>query len=93
MGWFPYVALDMEVPQESLRARYAVFRAASGTPASDADLERGQVILEVNRKPVASVRQFQQLTGTLKTGDVLAVFVYLPGDEQRALRTLRIDAP
>ena len=61
--------------------------------ASDADLERGQVILEVNRKPVASVRQFQQLTGTLKTGDVLAVFVYLPGDEQRALRTLRIDAP
>ncbi len=61
--------------------------------ASDADLERGQVILEVNRKPVASVRQFQQLTGAVKTGDVLAVFVYLPGDEQRALRTLRIDAP
>ena len=38
VGWFPYVALDMEVPQESLRARYAVFRAANGTPASDADL-------------------------------------------------------
>ncbi|MFC3685483.1 type II secretion system protein [Hydrogenophaga luteola] len=38
VGWFPYVALDMEVPQESLRARYAVFRAASATLASDADL-------------------------------------------------------
>ncbi len=62
-------------------------------PAADADLERGQVILEVNRKPVASARQFQQLTGSVKTGDVLAVFVYLPGDEQRALRTLRVDAP
>jgi serine protease Do len=61
--------------------------------ASDAALERGQVILEVNRNPVGSARQFQQMTGALQPGDVLAVFLYLPGDEQRALRTLRIDAP
>ena len=62
-------------------------------PAFDADLERGQVILEVNRRPVASARQFQQLTGALRPGDVLALFLYLPDEEQRALRTLRIDTP
>ena len=62
-------------------------------PAFDADLERGHVILEVNRRPVASARQFQQLTGTLRPGDVLALFLYLPDEDQRALRTLRIDTP
>lgn len=38
VGWFPYVAMDMEVPQEALRARYAVSRAANATVAQDADL-------------------------------------------------------
>lgn len=38
VGWFPYVALDMEVPQEALRARYAVFRATNATATQDADL-------------------------------------------------------
>jgi serine protease Do len=62
-------------------------------PAFDAALERGQVILEVNRRPIASVRQFRQLTGTLRPGDVLALLLYLPDEDQRSLRTVRIDAP
>jgi serine protease Do len=62
-------------------------------PAFDADLERGQVILEVNRRPVGSVREFQQLTGAVRPGDVLALYLYLPDEDQRALRTVRIDQP
>lgn len=34
VGWFPYVSLGLEVPVDSLRARYAVFRLS----ANDADL-------------------------------------------------------
>jgi serine protease Do len=62
-------------------------------PAFDADLERGQVVLEVNRRAVGSVQEFQQLTGAARAGDVLALYLYLPDQEQRALRTVRIDAP
>jgi serine protease Do len=62
-------------------------------PAFDADLERGQVILEVNRRPVRSVHDFLQLTGAVRPGDVLALYLYLPDEDQRALRTIRIDKP
>jgi serine protease Do len=62
-------------------------------PALDADLERGQVILEVNRRPVASAREFQLLTAAVRPGDVLALYLYLPDGDERALRTIRIDQP
>jgi hypothetical protein len=42
---------------------------------------------------VGSVQEFQQLTGAARAGDVLALYLYLPDQEQRALRTVRIDAP
>ena len=59
--------------------------------AFDADLERGQVILEVNRRPVASVGEFRRLVAGAHAGDVLTLYLYLPDAEQRALRTIRVD--
>ncbi len=59
--------------------------------AFDADLERGQVILEVNRRPVASVGDFRRLVSSAHAGDVLTLYLYLPDAEQRALRTVRVD--
>lgn len=38
VGWFPYVSLGLAVPQDGLKARYAVFRAASSVLTKDADL-------------------------------------------------------
>jgi serine protease Do len=63
------------------------------SPGFDAELERGQVILEVNRTPVGSAREFERLVAGARPGDVLAVYVYLPDQEQRALRTLRVERP
>jgi S1-C subfamily serine protease len=62
-------------------------------PASDANLERGQIILEVNRRPVGSSDDFRRLLAAARAGEVLALFVYLPDEDQRALRTVRVDAP
>jgi S1-C subfamily serine protease len=61
--------------------------------AFDADLERGQVILEVNRKPVASAVDFRRLVGSAHAGDVLTLYVYLPDapEPRRELRTIRVD--
>ncbi len=63
------------------------------SPGFDADLERGQVILEVNRRPVESARDFERVVAGARPGDVLAVYLYLPDREQRALRTLRVEQP
>lgn len=38
VGWFPYVGLGLAVPQDGLKARYAVFRAEHSNLAQDADL-------------------------------------------------------
>jgi serine protease Do len=63
------------------------------SPAFDAEIERGFVLLEVNRRPVLTVADYRHLTGSLHLGDVLAFYLYVPSDEQRTLRTVRIDAP
>jgi serine protease Do len=63
------------------------------SPASDASLSRGQLILEVNRRPVASATEFRRLVAGAHAGDVLTFYLYLPDQAQRALRTVRVDRP
>ena len=63
------------------------------SPAFDAELERGQVVLEVNREPIESAAEFRRVVAGSRAGDPLTLYLYLPGLEQRALRTLRMDLP
>jgi serine protease Do len=62
-------------------------------PGFDANLERGQVILEVNRRPIASANDFRHLVAGAHAGDILTLYLYLPDASQRALRTVRVDRP
>lgn len=62
------------------------------SPAYDGGIDRGSVVLEINRRPVASVADYRRLTTDLRPGDVLAFYLYIPG-EQRLLRTVRVDGP
>jgi serine protease Do len=62
------------------------------SPAYDSDIERGFVILEVNRKPVGSVADYERLTAAVKPGSVLMFFLHMPGG-QHALRTVRVESP
>jgi serine protease Do len=58
--------------------------------AFDADVERGWVLLEINRQPVRSVADYRRLTSGLRSGDVVALYVFKP-DVGRALHTVRVD--
>jgi serine protease Do len=89
--------LDREV-----RHRFQVPSAVSGvlvtrvepmSPAFDAEIARGAILLEINRRPVSSVGEYERLTASARAGDVLAFYLYLPESGQRSLRTVRIDAP
>jgi serine protease Do len=68
-----------------------VSRVEPMSPAFDADIERGHVVLEVNRRPVRTIDEFRRLTSGVRPGDVLAIYTYVPEIQQRQLRTVRID--
>ena len=60
--------------------------------AADAALERGTVILEINREPIESVADYRRIVDAAQPGDVFALYLYIPTAGQRALRTVRFDA-
>jgi serine protease Do len=60
--------------------------------AYDAGMERGDVILEVNRHPVRTLADYQRLVGGLTPGRVVALYCFVPELGQRALRAVRVEA-
>lgn len=60
-------------------------------PASDADVQRGTVLMEINRKPILSLADYTRLAAAIRPGDVVTVYVYAPDVAQRQLKTIRID--
>jgi serine protease Do len=50
-----------------------VTRVEEGTPAAEAGIQRGDVIVEVNRRPVKTLADFERATRDLKKGERLAV--------------------
>jgi S1-C subfamily serine protease len=68
-----------------------VQRVEPMSAAQDAGIERGQVILEVNRQHVNSVAGLRRVLEQARPTDALAVFVYIPDIEQTNIRTVRID--
>jgi serine protease Do len=67
-----------------------VSRVDPMSPAADAEIQRGHVLLEINRQPIRSVEDYRRLTAAAHSGDVLTLYVYKPGSG-RALYTVKID--
>jgi serine protease Do len=68
-----------------------ISRVEPMSPAFDAEVERGHVLLEINRHPVRSVDDYRRLTGNVKAGDILTLYVYKPENDTRALLTVKIE--
>ncbi|HEU5257071.1 MAG TPA: trypsin-like peptidase domain-containing protein [Vicinamibacterales bacterium] len=68
-----------------------ISRVEPMSPAFDAEVERGHVLLEINRHPVRSVDDYRRLTATAKAGDILTLYVYKPENDTRALLTVKIE--
>jgi serine protease Do len=58
----------------------------------DGGIERGSIILEINRQPVNSVAGFRRIVGSARPGEVLAFYLYEPELDQRAIRTVRTES-
>jgi serine protease Do len=59
--------------------------------AVDAEVQRGTVLLEINRRPVQSTSDYTRLASAIHPGDVLTLYVYVPDIGQRQLKIVRID--
>ena len=57
----------------------------------DADVQRGSVLLEINRQPVDSVGEFRRMARAARPGDILTLYVYAPEVDQRQLKTIRVE--
>jgi serine protease Do len=61
--------------------------------AYEAGLQRDHVVMEINRRPISSADVYNRLARAAHPGDVLAVYVYMPATDQRAIRAIRVDVP
>jgi serine protease Do len=59
--------------------------------AFSASVRRGFVIIEINRKPIRSVADYQRIVSAAKPGDVLAFYYYDPTLMQRALVAVTVE--
>ncbi len=69
-----------------------VTRVEPLSSAYDAGIQRDHIVMEVNRRPIDSADAYNRLARAANPGDVLAVYVYMPGTEQRSIRAVRVDA-
>ncbi len=68
-----------------------VWRVEPASVGQVARVRRNMVILEINRRRVTSVDDYNRIIARAQPGDVLALYVYDPFAEQRAILTLTIE--
>lgn len=59
--------------------------------AFDAEVQRGTILLEINRKPIVTVTDYRQATASVRPGDIVTLYLYTPEIRQRQLKTVRLD--
>lgn len=79
--------LDLPKPTRGV----LIMRVEPLSAASDAGVERGTVLLEINRQQVDSADAFRRLAREARPGDVLTLFVYSPELDQRQLKSVRVE--
>jgi len=57
----------------------------------DGGIERGTVLLEINRQRVDSVAEYRRLARAAHPGDILTLYIYSPDLDQRQLKTVRVE--
>jgi serine protease Do len=89
----------IEIDQRNAH-RFAIPRGMTGllvqrvepmSAAHEAGVDRGQIILEVNRQPVDSVASLRRILESVRPGDAMAFFMYVPDIDQKNIRTVRMD--
>jgi serine protease Do len=68
-----------------------ITRVEAMSSSFDGGIERGTVLLEINRQRVESVAEYRRIARTARPGDVLTLYVYAPDLDQRQLKPIRVE--
>jgi serine protease Do len=69
----------------------AIARVEPMSSAFDSGLERGTVLLEINRQPVTSVADVRRIVRAAAIGEVLTLYIFVPDLDERQLKTVRVE--
>jgi serine protease Do len=68
-----------------------ITRVEAMSSSFDGGIERGTVLLEINRERVESIADYRRIARAARTGDILTLYVYAPDLDQRQLKTIRVE--
>ena len=68
-----------------------ITRVEAMSSSFDGGIERGTVLLEINRQQVESAADYRRIARAARAGDILALYVYAPDLDQRQLKTIRVE--
>ena len=78
----------LEIPQD---VQGVIVSRVDPTGVAYQTLRRGFVIMEINRRPVRSVAEYQRVVSAARPGDILAFYYYDPTLGQRFLVTVTVE--
>ena len=79
----------LDIPHE---IRGVLITRVEGLSASfDGGIERGTILLEINRQRIESAAEYRRIARAARPGDVLTLYIYAPDLEQRQLKTVRVE--
>jgi serine protease Do len=79
----------LELPRETHGV--LITRVEPMSSSFDSGIDRGTVLLEINRQRVTSVAEYRRIARAVRPGDILTLYLYSPDLEQRQLKTVRVD--
>jgi serine protease Do len=79
----------LELPREMRGV--LITRVEAMSSSFDGGIERGTVLLEINRQRVESAADYRRIARAARAGDILTLYVYAPDLDQRQLKTIRVE--
>ena len=68
-----------------------ITRVEAMSSSFDGGIERGTVLLEINRQRIDSVAEYRRVARGASQGDILTLYIYAPDLDQRQLKTIRVE--
>src|SRR3989441_1820212 len=83
------IAARLDVPRQTKGV--LITRVEPLSSSFDAGIERGTVLLEINRERIESAADYRRVLRAARPGEILPRYIYSPELEQRQLKTVRVD--
>jgi serine protease Do len=68
-----------------------ITRVEAMSSSFDGGIERGTVLLEINRRRIETAADYRRIARLARPGEILTLYLYAPELDQRQLKTIRVE--